>query len=154
MIHHIAERLYDLHTAGYVHRDLKPGNVMWLPRQNRWTLIDFGSAAPLGEQARMSYSLAYAAPEIIHAVRAGEDMVTASDKLDAWSLGVMAVELLTNKPPFNLLVDGKEKVCVPLCTAAACLLSHVSTRSTFQSSAELLCEDDVVVGTTTGAAQG
>ena len=110
VIHHIAERLDDLHSAGYVHRDLKPGNVMWLPRQNRWTLIDFGCAARIGEDARMGYSLAYAAPEIIHAVRGGRDTILASDKLDAWSLGVMAVELLTNKSPFNLL-EGKEKVC-------------------------------------------
>jgi serine/threonine protein kinase len=82
---------------------------MWLPRKNRWTLIDFGCAAQLGEEARIAYSLAYAAPEVVHAVRKGSNTVMASDKLDAWSLGVMAVELLTNKPPFNLL-EGKEKV--------------------------------------------
>jgi serine/threonine protein kinase len=109
VIHHIAERLHDLHAAGYCHRDLKPGNVMWLPRKNRWTLIDFGCASKLGEEARIAYSLAYAAPEVIHAVREGRNTIMASDKLDAWSLGVMAVELLTNKPPFNLL-EGKDKV--------------------------------------------
>ena len=42
IIHHICECLRDLHEAGYAHRDLKPGNIMWLPSQNRWTLIDFG----------------------------------------------------------------------------------------------------------------
>jgi serine/threonine protein kinase len=109
VIHHIAERLDALHAAGYCHRDLKPGNVMWLPRKKRWTLIDFGCAARLGEEARLAYSLAYAAPEIINAVRAGHATIMASDKLDAWSLGVMAVELLTNKHPFNLL-EGKQKV--------------------------------------------
>ena len=83
---------------------------MWLPRQNRWTLIDFGCAAITGENARMGYSLAYAAPEVIHAVRANSETVVASDKLDAWSLGVMAVELLSNKAPFNLL-EGSAKVC-------------------------------------------
>ena len=52
----------------------------------------------------------YAAPEVIHAVRANSETVVASDKLDAWSLGVMAVELLSNKAPFNLL-EGSAKVC-------------------------------------------
>ena len=45
VIYHIAQRMAEFHAAGFVHRDLKPGNVMWLPRTNRWTVIDFGCAA-------------------------------------------------------------------------------------------------------------
>ena len=45
---HLAMRMRDFHALGYVHRDLKPGNVMWLPRENRWTVIDFGCAARTG----------------------------------------------------------------------------------------------------------
>jgi serine/threonine protein kinase len=63
MMHQLALRLRDLHEFGVVHRDLKPGNVMWLPRENRWTVIDFGCAARTGERARLCFSLAYAAPE-------------------------------------------------------------------------------------------
>jgi serine/threonine protein kinase len=51
IIHHICECLMDLHAAGFAHRDLKPANIMWLPRQNRWTLIDFGCAAPIDSEA-------------------------------------------------------------------------------------------------------
>jgi serine/threonine protein kinase len=71
MMYHLALRLRDLHNLGYVHRDLKPANVMWLTRQNRWTVIDFGCAARTGEDARMAFSLAYAAPEVISAYRRG-----------------------------------------------------------------------------------
>ena len=71
MVHHLAMRMRDFHALGYVHRDLKPGNVMWLPRENRWTVIDFGCAASTGEQARLGFSLAYVAPEVISAYRAG-----------------------------------------------------------------------------------
>jgi serine/threonine protein kinase len=72
MMHQLALRLRDLHELGFVHRDLKPGNVMWLPRENRWTVIDFGCAARTGEHARLGFSLVYAAPEVIAAYRRGE----------------------------------------------------------------------------------
>ena len=77
MIHHLAMRLRDFHALGYVHRDLKPGNVMWLPRENRWTIIDFGCAARTGQSARLGLSLAYAAPEVISTYRAGAHSMVA-----------------------------------------------------------------------------
>jgi serine/threonine protein kinase len=77
MMHQLALRLRDLHELGYVHRDLKPANVMWLPRENRWTVIDFGCAARTGEEARLGFSLAYAAPEVIAAYRSGAGSMTA-----------------------------------------------------------------------------
>jgi serine/threonine protein kinase len=78
MISQLALRLRDLHEMGFVHRDLKPANVMWLPTKNRWTVIDFGCAARTGERARLGFSLAYAAPEVISAYRGGADTVVAT----------------------------------------------------------------------------
>ena len=77
MVHHLAMRMRDFHALGYVHCDLKPGNVMWLPRENRWTVIDFGCAARTGEEARLGFSIAYAAPEVISAYRAGAHSMVA-----------------------------------------------------------------------------
>jgi serine/threonine protein kinase len=54
-----------------VHRDLKPVNVMWLPRQNKWTVIDFGFVALTGEKASLRFTFAYAPPEVISAYRNG-----------------------------------------------------------------------------------
>eukprot|EP00892_Ulva_mutabilis_P004162 jgi/Ulvmu1/2117/UM127_0002.1 len=67
VLSNISERVADMHDAGYVHRDLKPGNVMWLPRENRWTVIDFGCVERAGREAPLKFTLAYAAPEVVRA---------------------------------------------------------------------------------------
>lgn len=76
-MNHVAIRLKELHAMGYAHRDLKPGNVMWLPRKNKWTIIDFGCVARTGASANMGFTLMYAAPEVIAAYRRGARTMVA-----------------------------------------------------------------------------
>jgi serine/threonine protein kinase len=121
VLSHIAERLKDLHAAGYVHRDLKPGNIMWLPRKKRWTLIDFGCAARTGTHAPTGFSLFYVAPEALQAYIAGEPGVVAEEALDAWSLGVLAIELFNGRPVFQLF--SRQEVRAP----AGVLLDNICT---------------------------
>ena len=110
---HIADRLTELHTAGYV-RDIKPGNIMFLPRTKRWTLIDFGCASRIGDHAPTGFSLFYAAPEALSTYMGGEGGVVAAEALDAWSMGVLAIELLTGNPVFDHK-HSKEQVCIAIC---------------------------------------
>eukprot|EP00892_Ulva_mutabilis_P003621 jgi/Ulvmu1/1630/UM113_0007.1 len=107
VIQHVAERLVDLHGAGYVHRDLKFSNVIWLPRENRWTLIDFGCAAAIGETAPLSFTLQYAPPEVVQAMRAGRRTIRAQSSMDAWSLGIIAWELFCNRAALDIF-EGKD----------------------------------------------
>ena len=110
VLSNVSRRLADMHAAGFVHRDLKPANVMWLPRQNRWTVIDFGCVARVGEEAPLCFSLAYAAPEVAVAYRGRQQSIEAQPALDAWSLGVTAFELLTGAPAFDLVALGRSAV--------------------------------------------
>ena len=113
VLSNISKRLADMHAAGYVHRDLKPANVMWLPRENRWTVIDFGCVARAGEVAPLNFTVAYAAPEVVRAFFLQRHYIESTPALDAWSLGVMAFELLTGAPAFNHLADGRARVRPP-----------------------------------------
>ena len=102
IIHHICECLSDLHATGYVHRDLKPENVMWLPSQNRWTLIDLGCAARIGEPAPLGFAnknLRYCAPEVARANMLTQQSLEATSALDMWSVGVIAVEIFSGASP-------------------------------------------------------
>lgn len=105
----IARRLSSLHLDGWVHRDLKPGNVLWLTRKQRWTLIDFGLAARTGTLVTASFTPTYAAPEAMRAYKAGTGCI-AQPSMDAWAMGVMAFELLTHKPAFDKFKGGSDKV--------------------------------------------
>jgi eukaryotic-like serine/threonine-protein kinase len=123
ILYHVSECLIDLHKEGYVHRDLKPANVMWLPSQNRWTIIDFGCVAEIGSDARMGFSILYAAPEVVTAVfRDKRTTMVASTSIDAWSVGILAVELFSGKPPLRL-IEGRDAVC----SSDASLCSIVSS---------------------------
>jgi hypothetical protein len=48
MLSDLANVLRCLHTAGFVHRDLKPGNALWMLHSQTWRLIDFGISAAAG----------------------------------------------------------------------------------------------------------
>lgn len=57
-----------------------------------------------GSTARLSFSLNYTAPEVVHALEAGCATVLVDASVDMWAVGVIAFELLTGEKAFPACV--------------------------------------------------
>jgi eukaryotic-like serine/threonine-protein kinase len=97
----LAEAVQFAHSRGVLHRDLKPGNVLF-DENGIMYVSDFGLAKLIGTDTDLTRTIAmmgtptYLAPELVGGGKHG--VSTASD---VWSLGVMLYELIAGHPPFQ-----------------------------------------------------
>jgi serine/threonine-protein kinase len=113
MLRQVASSLMEAHDAGVIHRDLKPGNLIIVARggdPDFVKVVDFGLVKPVDEevdeaateQGVVIGSPLYMSPEQIFA---GE----LDQRTDIYSLGCVAFEMLTGRPPFIRDQDGAKK---------------------------------------------
>ncbi len=101
----IGEALIEAHAMGYVHRDLRPRNMFLAVRRKRANflkLLDFGLAKLVekeGEAASTSLGMTFGDPHYMSPEQARGEPVDR--RADIYSMGCIAYELLTGKPPFH-----------------------------------------------------
>src|SRR5262249_37428917 len=59
----VGEGLMTVHAQGVVHRDVKPGNLLWDPTRDEALLTDFGVSALLSSHGGVAGTPLYMAPE-------------------------------------------------------------------------------------------
>jgi serine/threonine protein kinase len=92
-----AEALQSIHSAGLLHRDVKPSNVLVAPDGPR--VIDFG-VARAAERVQLTASRGAAGTPAYMAPEQARDAGTASPASDIFSLGATLVFAATGHPPY------------------------------------------------------
>jgi len=94
----IAGALHGIHSAGVLHRDLKPGNVM-LRDDGSVALIDFGLSKDAGLDLELTErGLIFGTPHYMSPEQGHGEPIDA--RTDLYSLGVIVFEMLARAKPF------------------------------------------------------
>ncbi|MFN8460067.1 MAG: serine/threonine-protein kinase, partial [Anaerolineae bacterium] len=94
----LADAIDYAHSRGVIHRDLKPGNIMFTPRR-RVVLTDFGIARVAHGPRYTTTNAVIGTPAYMSPEQAQGERVDS--RTDIYSLGVILYELVTGRIPFE-----------------------------------------------------
>lgn len=106
ILREVADAFAHAHARGFVHRDVKPENIMF-DEQGFPVLTDFGIAKALDANTHMTRTgMTMGTPRYLSPEQASGKPVDA--RADLYSLGIILHEMLTGRPPY----DAEESMAV------------------------------------------
>jgi serine/threonine protein kinase len=132
----IADALGACHQAGVVHRDLKPDNILLIPRgreRDFVKVLDFGIAKLTGDQkvsVRTRTGLLMGTPAYMSPEQC-EGSATVDHRTDVYALGILLYEMLSGQVPFQgetygqILLQHLTQVPTPLSMVRGVIPPHV-----------------------------
>eukprot|EP00878_Enallax_costatus_P029912 GHUV01032480.1.p1 GENE.GHUV01032480.1~~GHUV01032480.1.p1 ORF type:complete len:482 (+),score=92.88 GHUV01032480.1:534-1979(+) len=123
LVYDVLTALRYMHSQGIVHRDVKSENVFRAGRV--WKLGDFGSCLRIGDKrvfdkqvTKLEGTFSFAAPEYVaiwSAFNRAQLIEATSYKLDSWSVGALAYDVLCGRAPFaehEIVTRDEEKKAI------------------------------------------
>lgn len=100
----ISAALHEVHRHGFVHRDVKPANIMVEATEDgvyKPYLMDFGLAREAGAQGQTVTGAIAGTPAFMAPEQARGEIRKLDRRTDVYSLGATLYDLLTGKHPFE-----------------------------------------------------